>query len=476
MSTPFKIAIATKVQAQEMITVPDNETTTQRRRKLTVTRVLIVLLLLIIAAFVLFRLSVRSKLQARIDAIRAAGYPATPAELNDWYTIPDSAENGAYWIIDAFSYYYELTDREELKLILIVGSAELPPRTESLSDDTKNRVARHIADNQQALELLHKGAAAEHFRYPVDFSAGFDILMPYLNQLKKGARLLNLEAVLHAENAESQLAADSVISSFGIARSLAKEPMLVSQLVRIACQALAVSALERIVNRTELVDDQLAEIAEHICNAEDPSAMSRAYVGARCTALSVFKKPTSLSAAVLGTDVPPVPVLELYKALGLADMDAVAYIDHMDGYRKTTQLPPHLRQKAADAVDANIGEVCRIRILLRIIMPALGRVTTVDLRNMAQLRTARAALAIQRYRLAEGKLPGALADLVPTYLDAVPKDPFDGNDLRYKKLETGFVVYSIGEDGSDDGGKERPPRRERGIEPANCDVTFTIER
>jgi hypothetical protein len=109
-------------------------------------------------------------------------------------------------------------------------------------------------------------------------------------------------------------------------------------------------------------------------------------------------------------------------------------------------------------------------------MPALGRVTTSDIRGIAQLRAGRVGLAIQRYRLAEGKLPDALARLVPTYLDAVPKDPFDGNDLRYKELETGFVVYSIGEDGSDDGGKEEPPKRKRGTEPANWDVTFTVER
>ena len=69
----------------------------------------------------------------------------------------------------------------------------------------------------------------------------------------------------------------------------------------------------------------------------------------------------------------------------------------------------------------------------------------------------KAALAVQRYRLAADTLPDKLADLVPAYLEAVPKDPFDGNDLRYKKLEPGFVVYSVGEDLSDDGGKERLP-------------------
>ena len=107
-------------------------------------------------------------------------------------------------------------------------------------------------------------------------------------------------------------------------------------------------------------------------------------------------------------------------------------------------------------------------------MPALSRITTIDTRNIAQLLTARVGLAIERYRLAAGKLPDALADLVPAYLDSVPKDPFDGNELRYRKLEAGYVVYSIGDDLNDDGGKEKPTGKKKKGE--SWDVTFIVER
>jgi hypothetical protein len=107
-------------------------------------------------------------------------------------------------------------------------------------------------------------------------------------------------------------------------------------------------------------------------------------------------------------------------------------------------------------------------------MPALARIITIDTRNIAQLLTARVALAIERYRLAAEKLPDSLAELVPAYLDAVPTDPFDGNDLRYKKLDTGFIVYSIGEDLIDDSGKERPTGKKKKDE--TWDVTFIVER
>jgi hypothetical protein len=189
--------------------------------------------------------------------------------------------------------------------------------------------------------------------------------------------------------------------------------------------------------------------------------------------ISFFKSPESVNPDSIN-GIPFRPIVELYKAIGLADADEIIYLDIMDGYIKTAQLPVHQRLKAAKAIDARLESTSQIHILLHAIMPALARVNTIDLRNIAQLRTARIALAIERYRLAAGSLPDTLADLVPAYLDAVPTDPFDGNELRYKRLEPGFVVYSIGEDLSDEGGKEKPPRRTK--ESPNWDVTFIVER
>ena len=85
---------------------------------------------------------------------------------------------------------------------------------------------------------------------------------------------------------------------------------------------------------------------------------------------------------------------------------------------------------------------------------------------IALTRAAITSLATERYRLAEGRLPGKLADLVPEYLDAVPEDPFDGQPLRYRRREKGYVIYSIGKDGVDGGGEEREAWK---------DVRFTVE-
>jgi hypothetical protein len=59
------------------------ETPEKARRKRKVPQVLVVLLVVVIACFAIFRLILKSRLQARLPAIRSAGYPATCVELDD---------------------------------------------------------------------------------------------------------------------------------------------------------------------------------------------------------------------------------------------------------------------------------------------------------------------------------------------------------------------------------------------------------
>jgi hypothetical protein len=71
-----------------------------------------------------------------------------------------------------------------------------------------------------------------------------------------------------------------------------------------------------------------------------------------------------------------------------------------------------------------------------------------------QQQMALTVLGIQRYRLRTGRLPAQLSELVPEYLAALPHDFMDGKALRYRQRpgEDDFLLYSVGEDGKDDGG------------------------
>lgn len=454
----------------------ERERAPKKRRKVTVSGILLLLLLIGVCAFAIFRLRLKWTLNARIEAIRAAGYPVTCAELDAWYTIPDDAENAAYTILDALDCFQDW-DKTELEALPLVGRAELPARTEPLTDEMKSLIAGYIADNNEALELLQVGTQIEHCRYPADYSAGFATTLNHLPNMRKCLFLLNLEALLHAENGEADAAIRSVRSGFGLARSLLKEPSLISQLVRMAYEGLTISTLERLINRNELTDEQYVQLSDFVYGAERTSDISCAYIGERCMGLSFFRAPQSMG-SVGFEGVPARPIFIFCQGVGLVDMDAVIYLDTMNDYMEATRLPYPQRRKAMDAIEKKLRSMSKIHILAHELTPALSRIITIETRTIAHLRTARAGLAVQRYRLTAGALPDSLAELVPAYLDAVPKDPFDGNELRYSKRDAGFIIYSIGEDLSDDSGTEQLPRkkRPRGQSQPNWDVTFIVER
>ncbi|MBN2312614.1 MAG: hypothetical protein JXM79_01715 [Sedimentisphaerales bacterium] len=338
----------------------------------------------------------------------------------------------------------------------------------------KARIEKCVADNNDALALLHSSAEIEHCRYPVDFAAGVATRLNHLPYMRHAVLLLSLEALLHAENNEKDAAIRSIFSGFGFARALSKEPCTISQFVRLGCYSRNITTLERVINRIDLADRQLIELAEYLYDIERTSDISCAFVGGRCMSLSFFTAPTSIDLGLFES-VPDRPLTILFQGIGLVDMDAIIYLDFVEDYIEAIRLHYPQRLKVSDSINARIESMSNIHILAREVTSGLSMVITTEARTIAHLRTARTGLAVQRYRLATGVLPDTLSQLVPAYLDAVPEDPFDGQELRFKKRETGFVIYSIGEDLSDDGGTEKPKKR-RGKNAPKWDVTFIVER
>lgn len=75
------------------------------------------------------------------------------------------------------------------------------------------------------------------------------------------------------------------------------------------------------------------------------------------------------------------------------------------------------------------------------------------LRAETQRSLVLSAIALKRYSLRHGKLPAKLDDLVPEFLQSVPVDYMDGKPIKYRPNDDGgFILYSVGEDGKDDGG------------------------
>ncbi|KPJ51931.1 MAG: hypothetical protein AMS16_07115, partial [Planctomycetes bacterium DG_58] len=83
-------------------------------------------------------------------------------------------------------------------------------------------------------------------------------------------------------------------------------------------------------------------------------------------------------------------------------------------------------------------------------------------RYTATAGCAKLAIALRLQAMKHGRYPEALAQLVPEFLDKLPSDPFSGKGFIYRKEGQGFIVYSVGVNGADDGGVEDPDNREAG--------------
>ena len=67
---------------------------------------------------------------------------------------------------------------------------------------------------------------------------------------------------------------------------------------------------------------------------------------------------------------------------------------------------------------------------------------------------ARVAIALERFRLAQGDYPGSLDALEPRFMEKVPQDIINGEPLHYRRTADGkFLLYSVGWNETDDDGQ-----------------------
>jgi hypothetical protein len=119
------------------------------------------------------------------------------------------------------------------------------------------------------------------------------------------------------------------------------------------------------------------------------------------------------------------------------------------------------RQRRAETTNlyTHIEELGPRYFLLHMLIPAVGKfLDNADVMR-CKIDGARILLAVEGYRAEHGGPPPALAALVPEWLDSVPDDRFSGAPYVYRvapDTDSGYLLYSVGADGRDDGGAHNP--------------------
>jgi hypothetical protein len=440
----------------------------------------------LIALFVIWRIRLSNRIARTLAAVHSAGYPVSLAELEQqYYPIISSNENAAPFFQSAFaSLHVTNAGKNKMPDLPDYQSTNTP---KFYSEKSLARVTEFLAQNGDALNLLGQSPPATNCRYPIKLSLGVDALLPHLSPLKESAQLLSLAAVIHVRNGDTAAGMDDLTAILRLARSLDREPVVISQLVRISAEMMAVRSLEHILNSQPLSDPRLVRLSAAFRDPENSSALERAVAGDLCTGSHIFKTfGAEMNKAVSnnnpgnanGSSPPAVASSTAYgflKLTGFFDRDYCFYLETMAENLRIARLPALEKLDAATKLGNRVEQETSHHnyLISSLILPAFNRAYVRQIGLDASINIVQTVLAIERYRLAhQNQLPDKLSDLVPSCLDTVPVDPFDGQPLRYKKLTKGYMVYSIGEDRKDDGGvyAYRPKPG------APLDITFVVER
>jgi hypothetical protein len=93
-------------------------------------------------------------------------------------------------------------------------------------------------------------------------------------------------------------------------------------------------------------------------------------------------------------------------------------------------------------------------IMTAMIAPAITSVISRAIYSQALINQAAIACALERHRIANGSYPDSLDAVRLADGKPLPPDPMDGKPMRYRKTADGrYALWSLGFDGTDDGGK-----------------------
>jgi hypothetical protein len=375
---------------------------------------------------------------ARLEAIRRQGYPVTLAELDRWYKrVPDKENNALI-----YEKVFALTNFGHFEDI------DWPARDKELSVEDKKQLAELVATNEVALRLLHSAQSSRHSRYPVDLNKMLSKGFPGRFECFQGIRLLSAEAFLYADRGDSQQAAQSLLSAGRLADSVAEEPVLISQIIRIGCWGIIARRMERVVALTQMPDEQLASLQAMVAEAERPEALLCALVGERAMGLAAFNDLRYVfSEPELVDLLKDRFLIGLTKSAGIFEKDRAFYLDALEKSVAAASLPFPERLNLGAQVPTSLACAPRFSMVSPQVLPKMSGIFASEAETAVRLKAAQTALGLERFRHAHGgALPATLQELVPIYCQCVPLDPFDGAPLRLKTLDSGYLIYGNGMD------------------------------
>lgn len=428
-----------------------------RPSKRTLTRLgigaaLIVGLLLVANAFMSWR--VETRFQAKVEAIRAEGDPASIAELKPE---PIPADENAAAHIDKL----EPRLNEFSKEYAAFYNSELGKAYDELDED-ESATAEQLAAMGTLLdkyvdleEMIAAAAAAPHYASTADFSLGFrkflEVQLPRLTRIKDAARMADWRTEVLVAEGRRDDAVRRGIQLLQLAKLHEAEPSLISFLVSVSVRSVAIHGIHRALDAGPVSMEVHEELDRELSRQDDPASIEKALRLERAISVSASVEQTSGAAPASWVGLVGWPIKGQF----------IAPLDFYEQVLPMADLPwPEIQKKFAKggALSAPTGH----GVLADLLLPAFEAAILASHRDTAMIRSLRIFNAMQQFAEMNGREATGLAEL------ELPKDamidPFSGKPLIAKHTDDGWLVYSVMKNGVDDGG-DFEDLKDRGLRP-----------
>jgi hypothetical protein len=342
----------------------------------------------------------------------------------------------------------------------------LPP-PDRLTPEQAARLSAALQAVAPAVTEARKLAGLPRGRHHITYRR---VVLNTLLEDQQGARsaaaLLKYDALRRAHAGDLAGALASCRGVLNAGRSIGDEPTAISQLIRNAGVTVACYTAERVLAQGEAGPDDLAALQRAFEEEDRHPGLLVCLRGERAAQYELYDavekgevSPDDFSEK--GNTPDEGPSLTGWAVRDRFRGELPHTLSALTRWARACERPPHELIQFERELGAEVEKLPRDVIHLKLLLPSLQRISDAERRRHANVRCMAVALAVERYRRKHGEWPESLAKLVPELLKEVPADPFDGRPLRYRQGEDGVVVYSVGPDGRDDGGRfdrENPTR------------------
>lgn len=318
--------------------------------------------------------------------------------------------------------------------------------------------------NQPALKTLREGF---RHRYHAPPARSFSTLFPHSATFREMARLLRFEGDLHAERGAWGQAASSYVDAIHFGNDLPRGGGLMGCLIGDACEAIGrrslwgladkLSAREArsVVRRLEAMEAKRHPFADMLQEEKWTGLASLIELFGKQNTLEIAH---DLAPSASGSSAPPLNSARMTARLVWRSKRRIVadHVSFMDACVAQARQPYAAKQTPPPVPDDPINEL---------ILPEFTEYRLKSVDTQMQTALLLAVLALRAYQAEHhGVYPATLDDLVRGgYLLRVPADPFAlAGPIRYQRAPKKYVLYSVGPDGKNEGGKPINNRDSRG--------------